>query len=94
MPHHDCDEAWTVAYAIQERVAAWLAFHDLPQPRASIIETDASNPRPETFTFVAHAGLLEESVRLPANILRWNSKAPDLYAQCVADYLYRLLVRN
>ena len=85
---------WEVAYRTRDRIEGWLAFHHLPQPQAAILETIEFNPRPERFTFLARAGFLTESVRLPAHVLSMNTGDPDLYAQCVADYLYRQLIRN
>ena len=88
------DKIWDVAYRTRDRIESWLAFHHLPQPHAAILETIDLNPRPESFTFVARAGLLQESVRLPARVLGMNLNDPDLYAQCVADFLYQQLTRN
>ena len=88
------DKIWDVAYRTRDRIESWLAFHHLPQPHAAIRETIDLNPRPESFTFVARAGLLQESVRLPARVLSMNLGDPDFYAQCVADFLYRRLIRN
>lgn len=88
------DKIWGVADRARDRIEEWLAFHRLPQPRAAILETVEQDPRPESFTFVASAGLLQESVQVPARVLAMNTNDPDLYAQCVADYLYRQLIRN
>lgn len=94
MPEEYWEKIWDVAYRTRNRIEAWLAFHHLPEPHALVLETVEYNPRPESFTFIARAGLLQESVRLPASVLAMNLEAPDLYAQCVADFLYRQLVRN
>jgi hypothetical protein len=94
MPEESWEEVWEMAYRARDRVEQWLAAQHLPQPRAFIVETKDLDPRPVRFTFVARAGLLQESVQLPADVLRMNLDDPDLYAQCVADYLYRLLIRN
>lgn len=88
------DKIWSAAYRTRDRIESWLAFHHLPEPRAVILETVERSPRPESFTFLARAGLLQESVRLPARVLSMNTGDPDLYAQCVADFLYRQLIRN
>jgi hypothetical protein len=88
------DKIWGVADRTRDRIEEWLAFHRLPAPRAAILETIEQKPRPENFTFVASAGLLQESVQLPARVLAMNTADPDLYAQCVADFLYRQLIRN
>jgi hypothetical protein len=88
------DKIWGMADRTRDRIEEWLAFHRLPEPRAAILETRELNPRPESFTFVARAGLLQESVRLPTRLLTTNLGDPDLYAQCVADFLYRQLIRN
>ena len=85
---------WEVAYRTRDRIVAWLTFNHMPQPQAEILEAMDLNPRPESFTFLASAGLLTESVRLPARVLRMNIGDPYLYAQCVADFLYRQLTRN
>ena len=94
MPEECWDKIWNVAYRTRDRIENWLAFHHLPEPRAVILETLELNPRPKSFTFVAGVGLLQESVRLPARVLSMNTGDPDLYAQCVADFLYRRLIRN
>ena len=94
MPEEPWEMIWDVAYRTRDRVEKWLASHHLPEPRAAILETREFNPRPESFTFSAKAGLLQESVRLPARVLSMNTGDPDLYAQCVADFLYRQLIRN
>ena len=88
------DKIWGVAYRTRNRIEEWLIFHRLPKPQVAILETAEQNPRPESFTFVASVGLLQESVQLPARVLSMHTGDPDLYAQCVADFLYRLLVRN
>jgi hypothetical protein len=94
MPEECWDKIWDVAYRTPDRIEKWLAFHDLPQPHAAILEIIEFNPQPESFTFPASAGLLQESVRLPARVLSLNAGDPDLYAQCVADFLYRRRIRN
>ena len=94
MPEGYWDKIWGVAYRTRNRIEEWLIFHRLPKPRVAILETVEQNPRPESFTFVATAGLLQESVQLPASVLAMNTGDPDLYAQCVADFLYRQLIRN
>ena len=94
MQHEHWERIWDLAYRTRDRIEYWIAFHHLTEPRAVILETVERSPRPESFTFVARAGLLQESVRLPARVLSLNIGDPDLYAQCVADYLYRRLVRN
>jgi hypothetical protein len=94
MPEECWDKIWDVAYRTRDCIEKWLAFHHLPEPRAAVLETIKLNPRPESFTFLAGAGLLQESVQLPARVLAMNTADPDIYAQCVADYLYRRLVRN
>ena len=94
MPEECWDKIWNVAYRTRDRIEKWLAFHHLPEPRAVILDTLEHNPRPKSFTFVARAGLLQESVRLPALVLSMSTGDPDLYAQCVADCLYRQLIRN
>jgi hypothetical protein len=94
MPDERWDKIWDVAYRTRDRIEKWLAFHHLPEPRAAILETMELNPKPESFTFLASAGLLQESVRLPARVLSMNTGDSDLYAQCVADFLYRQLIRN
>jgi hypothetical protein len=94
VPEECWNKIWDVAYRTRDRIENWLAFHHLPEPRAAILETIELNPRPESFTFLAWAGLLQESVRLPTHVLSMNTGDPDLYAQCVADFLYRQLIRN
>ena len=94
MPEERWEMIWDVAYRTRDRIEEWLLFHQLPEPRAAILETRELNPRPESFTFSARAGLLQESVLLPARVLSVNLTDPDLYAQCVADFLYRQLIRN
>ena len=80
MPEECWDKIWNVAYRTRDRIENWLAFQHLPQPRAAIVETIELNSRPESFTFLARAGLLQESVRLPARVLSMNTGDPDLYA--------------
>jgi hypothetical protein len=94
MPDEYWGKIWGVADRTRDRIEEWLAFHRLQEPRAAILETIKQDPRPESFTFVASAGLLQESVQLPARVLAMNTGDPDLYAQCVADFLYRQLIRN
>jgi hypothetical protein len=94
MPRESWDGIWDVAFRTRDRIEEWLTFHHLPQPQAVILEAVEFDPRPKIFTFVARAGLLEERVRLPARVLGMNLADPDLYAQCVADFLYRQLIRN
>jgi hypothetical protein len=94
MPEECWDKIWSVAERTRDRIEEWLDSHRLPQPRAAILETRELDPRPESFTFLARAGLLQESVRLPGRVLSMNTGDPDLYAQCVADFLYRQLIRN
>jgi hypothetical protein len=94
MQHDHWERIWDLAYRTRDRIEDWIAFHHLPKPRAAVLETIELNPRPESFTFLAGAGLLQESVQLPARVLGMNTGDPDIYAQCVADYLYRRLIRN
>ena len=94
MPDPAWDNIWDLAFRTRDRIKQWLAFHHLPEPQAVVLETPELNSRPESFTFVARAGLLEESVQLSTRVLSLNLQDPDLYAQCVADFLYRRLIRN
>ena len=94
VPDDSWERTWKLAYRTRDRIVAWLTFNHMPQPQAEILEAIDLNPRPESFTFLASAGLLTGSVRLPARVLRMNIGDPDLYAQCVADFLYRQLTRN
>jgi hypothetical protein len=94
MPGESWDRIWDVAFRTRDRIEEWLTFHQLPDPQAVILETAERNLRPESFTFVARAGLLEEKVSLPTRVLGMNLADPDLFAQCVADFLYRQLIKN
>jgi hypothetical protein len=87
-------ELWVFARSIRDHIEEWLVFKGLPNVIVSIKENERKRPHPRTYTFVVRIGRRRKVKQILAREIADNEQFIDLFAQTVANYFYRQLIKE